>query len=241
MSSGKGVNRGGQPTGGQSAQAASGSAPGSGSSGQNQGRGDGPNNLVDHQNAGDPGSLGSGAVVPGNAQADVEDVPSQDLSAREAALAARFAALEAAEAELAEQRRDIAEREEQLKTDLASRGRALLDEKEAFKGPDGGYRFEVGAVNFEKYPTLKPIVVVACDESEAKRFFCATKQDPDKPGKQVDPVKIDIMARCVDPRRQEAMNRALALAAIRRKRENGQPLSEQEEALLSLSERALPI
>ena len=147
----------------------------------------------------------------------------------------------AAEAELLERQRDIEAREEQLKNDEAARGRSLRDEKSAFVGPNGGYKFEVGAVNVKLYPTLAPIVVTAVDESEAKRFFCATKEDPRRPGKQVDPVGIDVMVRCVDPRRQDDLNRAYQLAAIRRKREQGNPLNEQEEATLSLYERSLPV
>ena len=154
---------------------------------------------------------------------------------------ARLEALEAAEAELVERSRELQEREESMRNDEAARGRALRDEKEAFKGPNGGYKFEVGAVDFVKYPTLRAIVVTACDESEAKRFFCATKEDPRRAGKQVDSVGIDIYAKCVDPRRQQDLNRAYQLAAIRRKREQGNPLNEQEEAQLSLYERSLPI
>lgn len=231
----RGGNRGGQPTGGQSAAAASGQASGSSSQ---SGSGSGAGGLVGDKNAGDTGSAGATSLADGSAGSDGSAVQEEAVSPE---LQARLAALEAAEAELAERRRELDEREEQLKNDLASRGRALLNEKEAYRGSEGGYKFEVGAVNIEKYPTLKPIVVTAVDESEAKRFFCATKQDPDKPGKQVDPVKIDIAVRCVDPRRQENINRAYAIAAIRRKREQGNPLSEQEEATLSLWERALPL
>lgn len=165
----------------------------------------------------------------------------EELAALPESMRRRLEAIEAAEFELAERQRELDMREEQMKNDEAARGRSLRDEKSAYVGENGGYKFEVGAVDYKKYPTLAPIVVQASDESEAKRFFCATKEDPRRPGKQVDPVGIDVTVRCIDTRRQEDINRAYELAGIRRKREQGNPLTEQESAKLSLYERSLPI
>lgn len=156
----------------------------------------------------------------------------------------RRAMLDQAELELAERTRDLAEREEQMKADAAARGLQVRREAAPMAGPHGGYAFLVG-INERQladYPTLAPVRVMAIDEAEAKRWFIATHEDPKRKGKQVDPVTYDIVAQCVDDgKRQTSVNSQYELAAIRRKREAGTQLTEQEEAKLSLAERAMPV
>lgn len=185
----------------------------------------------------------AGGGVPGSDPA-AGNVP-PELAAQHQSLREREDLLKRAEAELLERQRELAEREEQLKSEMAERGRALRPADQAYRGPGDGYEFEVGPTPGAKklYPELRTVRVMAVDESEAKRWYCATVEDPrpNRRGRQIDPVAIDIAVRCIDERRQRDLNLAYMVAAARRKREAGQPLSEQEAALLSQAELAMPL
>ena len=185
------------------------------------------------------------SVVSGAAEGSVPSVPEVVLPPEvQDELDRRRAMLDQAELELAERARDLAEREEQSKADAAARGLHVRREDAPMTGPHGGYAFLVGISERQQaeYPTLAPVRVMAIDEAEAKRWFIATHEDPKRKGKQVDPVTYDIVAKLVDDgKRQASINSQYELAAIRRKREAGTQLTEQEEAKLTLAERAMPV
>lgn len=186
------------------------------------------------------------SVVSGvDAEGSVPSVPEVSLPPEvQAELDRRRAMLDQAELELAERALDLAEREEQSKADAAARGMQVRREDAPMTGPQGGYAFLVGISERQQadYPTLAPVRVMAIDEAEAKRWFIATHEDPKRKGKQVDPVTYDIVVKCVDDgKRQASVNSQYELAAIRRKREAGTQLTEQEEAKLTLAERAMPV
>jgi hypothetical protein len=94
-----------------------------------------------------------------------------------------------------------------------------------------GYKFEVGPRNDKTGLAKKHIV--CCDESEAIRWYIATTEDPTRRGKQVDPVKVPLMAVCVDrKRREEEIKKQKRRAFLRGKIDNGHPISNDEIAEL---------
>lgn len=92
-----------------------------------------------------------------------------------------------------------------------------------------GYEFEVSPAKADSpLPTKK---IRCCDESEAIRWYIVTTSDPDKPSKQVDPVRHPLRAKCLDEaRRMEVRAKAHRAAMIRAKVARGASLSMEEEA-----------
>ncbi len=69
-----------------------------------------------------------------------------------------------------------------------------------------GYEFEVSPA--KKDSPLQVKRIRACDESEAIRWYVATTPSPENPGKQVDPVKHPLTAKCLDAKREDRRKQA---------------------------------
>lgn len=136
-----------------------------------------------------------------------------------------LAKLAAAEAKIREQDEELA-----AKAQEAAAMKVRPDEA-PFAG-ENAYRFSVGPLHAAKYPQLQTHVVEACDESEAIRWYCMTQQHPAGSGKRVDPVKVQLVATCLDKRRAENIMLAKRIAAVRRKLESGSALSKEDNEIL---------
>lgn len=141
----------------------------------------------------------------------------------------RIARLEQAEASLKEREKAVAEREESIRAAEDSSAVRPVRPSEAVCVGDG-YEFEVSPA--KKDSPLQVKRIRACDESEAIRWYVATTQSPENPGKQVDPVKHPLTAKCLDAKREERRKQALLLAALRAKAERGTLLTPEEQALV---------
>ena len=139
--------------------------------------------------------------------------------------------LEAAEAraQAAEQERDAA------LTDRSGLKVAASDQ--AHTGDHGGYNFSVGPRSAKLRESLPAKQILACDESEAKRFYCYTTEYPPGSGLRVDPVKVVLDVVCLDRgKRNEVANHRKKLSAIRKKLDAGVLLSEAEKELYEAHE-----
>jgi len=141
----------------------------------------------------------------------------------------RIKRLEQAEASLKEREKVVAEREESIRAAEDSSAVRPVRPSEAVCVGDG-YEFEVSPA--KKDSPLQVKRIRACDESEAIRWYVATTPSPENPGKQVDPVKHPLTAKCLDAKREERRKQALMLAALRSKAERGTMLSPEEQALV---------
>lgn len=142
-------------------------------------------------------------------------------------------------AKLARAEKAALEAEERLQEHLANQdtsGLRVRNESGPFRGDHGGWRFRIGPAVPELHPHLKTITENACDESELKRWYCATNQDPPKSGKQVDPVKVNLKVECLDPGRKKLAIYKQRLSNIREKLESGSQLSAAEQDLLNKHE-----
>ena len=134
--------------------------------------------------------------------------------------------LEAIQAEL------DAERERNAQLVASESGRRSFSGDRPFVGEDGGWAFEVGPANTKEYDGLGVERVKACDESEAIRWYCNSHDWPLGSGIALDPMRIKINCRCIDPARKDSILLAQRLGVIRRKLDAGQALSPAENELL---------
>lgn len=155
-------------------------------------------------------------------------------SVSEAALDARLKELEAKEKAIAEKEAELNAKEAAMSD---GKGRRFNPKAQALRGPVP-YKFKVGPVNPKYHDKLPIKEIEAVDESEAKRWYAESHEDPDRGGQAVDTVRIELMVKCVDSRRAQAQQLALRLANIRSKRDSGVALSEQEEEMLLSAEEA---
>ena len=149
------------------------------------------------------------------------DARIRDLEAREAAVREREEAIRAREAAEAD----------------GGSGRRFNPKNKPFRGPTP-YKFRVGPLAAKYHDKLPMKEVEAVDESEAKRWYAESHEDPERPGQAVDTVRIELTAKCIDPRRLEAQKHALRIANIRAKRDSGVALSKDEERMLLQAEEA---
>lgn len=118
-------------------------------------------------------------------------------------------------------------------------GLAVKHEKMPFAGDNNeGWEIEVGPSPkiADKHPHLKTVTVRAVDESEAIRWYCATNEDKPGSGKMIDPMRIRVVARCVDPGRERLVVHKHRVANVRRKLESGQSLSQKDQEFLERHE-----
>lgn len=141
----------------------------------------------------------------------------------------RMARLEAAEASLKEREKELSDREEAIRARQDSSAVRPVRPSEVVCVGEG-YEFVVSPMKADS--PLQAKTIRCCDESEAIRWYVATTQSPENPGKQVDPVKHPLKATCNDPKREQRRKEALILASLRAKSERGNLLSEPEQELL---------
>lgn len=146
----------------------------------------------------------------------------------------RLAKLEAAEAAMKAREEALQAREESLLAQKDSSALRPIRPSEAVT-IGNGYKFEVSPAN----PTdnLPKKEIDCCDESEAIRWYIATTSDPEKPGKQLDPVKYQLKVKCLDPRKAADRAAALRLAGIRAKAARQGMLTDEEQRLFDEDEQ----
>lgn len=141
----------------------------------------------------------------------------------------RLARLEQAEASLREREKAISEKEEAIRAAEDSSAVRPVRPSEAVCVGEG-YEFEVSPGKKDSVLPVKRIR--ACDESEAIRWYVATTPSPENAGKQVDPVKHPLVAKCLDAKREARRKEAILLASLRAKAERGNMLTSEEQSLL---------
>ncbi len=151
----------------------------------------------------------------------------QQASSQPAGDEAMLAKLIAAEQQIKELTERLASQEAE-----AFSGLKISPGDRPYVGENGGYLFEVGPVNKSLHDVLPPIQVSACDESEAKRYYCNKFDYPKGSKRAIDPVAIEINVTCKDPRRQQLIHRKARLAMIRTKLNSGQQLTGEEQKIL---------
>jgi len=138
---------------------------------------------------------------------------------------ARLARLEAAEKALKDRESELDKREKEL-ANVADSGATRPVRPSEIVHVGDGWEFTVSCrkagVNL---PTKK---IQAADETEALRWYVATTSDPDKPTKQIDPLKYPLQAVCTDPKRLDRQRATLRLASMRAKLEGGGNITDQE-------------
>ena len=138
---------------------------------------------------------------------------------------ARLARLEAAEKALKERESELDKREKELANVADSEATRPVRPSEIVHVGDGWE----WTVSCRKAGTNLPVKKInAVDASEALRWYVATTPDPEKPTKQVDPLKYPLQAVCPDPRLLERTKATLRLASIRAKLEGGGSITDQE-------------
>lgn len=146
----------------------------------------------------------------------------------------RLAKLEAAEAAMKAREEALTAREESLLAQKDSSALRPIRPSEAVT-IGNGYKFEVSPVN--PAHNLPKKEIECCDESEAIRWYVATTSDPEKPGKQLDPVKYQLTVKCLDPRKAADRAAALKLASIRAKAARQGILTDEEQRLFDEDEQ----
>jgi len=132
------------------------------------------------------------------------------------------------EAELA---RVTAERDEaREQAEAMSNRRVSKSEPLRIKGST--YLFEVGPVKAKDYPHLPVVQIETIDESEAIRWYAATHEHPPQSGRQVDLVAVKMQARCIDPKRAQAIMIQKQISILRQKVEQNQALTEREQQMV---------
>lgn len=101
-----------------------------------------------------------------------------------------------------------------------------------YTGDTGGWKFRVGPTAKAKYTDLPTVEINACDESEAKRWYCASHDYPKGSRRAIDPVAIDITVTCIDEGRNRLVQRKAKFANIRQKLFAGQTLTPDEDKIL---------
>jgi hypothetical protein len=130
---------------------------------------------------------------------------------------------------LAEKKAELAKIEADLEARKAG-GLPLLQDGAVHKGD--GYVFRVGPRDAKHQATVPVRDIEACDESEAKRFFCATTPDPTRPGRQLDPVRCELKVEMIQgmEKRKQVLADHQRAAMIRTKwRSTGQAMPEELE------------
>ena len=104
-----------------------------------------------------------------------------------------------------------------------------------------GYKFRVGPRDQKWSAQLPAEDVEACDESEALRWYAATHQDPEKPGRALDTVKVPLKVEIVGGAevRAAALRDAHKEATIRAKFNRTGQLAEEEYRWME--ERGVPL
>lgn len=144
------------------------------------------------------------------------------------------------EAKLAAAEKLLKEKQEELdRLASAEAGMRVVPDNKAFKGDEGGYKFQVGPRYPDKFPHLKTTEVYAVDESEAKRWYCVAHQHPASSGRQVDPLRVPIDVKCLDERRNEVLRHKKRVAAIRGKINSGLTLSPDDKKTLEQYEKEI--
>jgi hypothetical protein len=144
-----------------------------------------------------------------------------------------LARLDAAEARAKEMEARAAQAEADLQQQLQSGLRVLPSKSGPMTGPEGGYLFEIGPANPDKYPHLKVIKQKACDESEMIRWYCATHEDPPASNKQVDPLNVQLKVRCLEENsRKNLLIRLQRIASLRHRVAQGHVITAEEAAML---------
>lgn len=144
---------------------------------------------------------------------------------------------EALLAKLAAAEKRAEEAEKRLAEDeIESAGLRVKRGEIPYAGESGGYKFEVGPVNVDKFPHLKRLTVNAIDETEAVRWYCLTQEHPPNSGKRVDPVAVRMHCECKDRKRVDLIQHKNRLAGIRKKLESGAALSPDDSAILAKHE-----
>lgn len=156
-------------------------------------------------------------------------VASEELAEQKKRLDAAEAAIKAKDAELAALKAKLEAAKD------SSNARPVRPGAEALRGE--GYKFSVGPK--KDHPKIKRREVECCDESEAIRWFILTTDDPDVPGKQIDPHKIPLDATCLDPRRAERIKRDKFIAGLRLKAERGATITPEEAMMLDEADKLL--
>lgn len=118
----------------------------------------------------------------------------------------------------------------------AEAGRMVSSSDEAYLGEHGGYLFEVGPRDKLKYPELKPAIVRAVDEVEAKRHYSNTRSWPVGSGRAIDTIQIPLHVDIKDNRRGAVVILHKRLSVIRNKIDKGMPLTPIEQDLLNTYE-----
>ena len=137
-----------------------------------------------------------------------------------AALVAKLAAAEARIAAFEQERKD---------DELATTGAKIRAGEIPLNIPGGSYLFRVGPMLDKDKARLPTVEEVAVDESEIKRWYCLSHDDPPGSKKPVDPLKVKLQVECIDPARRASINLQKKLSAIRAKLENGHSLTEDEQ------------
>jgi len=126
-----------------------------------------------------------------------------------------------------------------LTTDASSGLKVRKEPGGPFTGPEGGYKFSIGPLNAELFPHLPKLEQYACDESELKRWYAATHENPPKSGKRLDLLKVKLEIVLLDPRRAKLIIHKQKLANIRSKLEAGASLTSAEQATMDKYEREI--
>lgn len=144
-------------------------------------------------------------------------------------LMARLAKLEAAEKEVEALR---AENERLTQEKFSSR--RLMHGARPFAPQGGSYKFRIGPTkrDKEKYPHLETVEEEACDESELKRWYCATNESKPGSNMQIDPANVTLDIVCIDKRRSELLVLKNQLSALREKINKGSALGPNDLKLL---------
>lgn len=144
--------------------------------------------------------------------------------------------LAAAEAEIRRLTEQLAAKEAEAD---AVGGLKINPSDRPFTGDTGGWKFRVGPIAKDKYPMLPVREIMACDESEAKRWYCASHDYPAGSRRAIDPVAIEISVTCLDERRNQLMIRKARFATIRQKLFAGQALTNDEEKILQSNQEEI--
>lgn len=139
----------------------------------------------------------------------------------------QIAELDALNRKILEARRELEKYQEEIRQHQAG-GAAVLSNTPIYVG--SGYKFRVETLKPEWHQKCPPKDIIADDASEAKRFYAATTQDPQRPGRMLDTVKYELKVTMVEGQeRMQANQSMLVKAAMIRKKWNSTGVASPEE------------
>jgi hypothetical protein len=129
---------------------------------------------------------------------------------------------------IAEKQAQLEKLEAAIKEKEARAAGGVVVDGAPFRG--NGYKFRVGPRDPKWAATLRPEDIEACDESEAMRWYAATHQDPERPGRALDTVKVALQVEIIGgaEKRAEALREAHKEATLRAKFAKTGQLTDEE-------------